>query len=120
MKRFVLLMVLTFMAATASPCYSFLDYLFGGAHTRDSIDNSAVGDLRAWWSGNPVYQFNPYYSGSPNPAQQGGNMPPGQPLDQQRYSPPFGGGQDYQPQQQANVTFIPPQQQQYGYGAYQP
>jgi hypothetical protein len=122
MKKLIVFMVLAFLAATVNPGHAFLDYLFGGSHTRDAIDNSAVGDLRAWWTGNPVYQFNPYYSGNPNPGQQGGgNMPPGQTFDMQGSAPSYGAGQDpYQPQPQASVTYFPPQGQQYGYGSYGP
>jgi len=106
------------MVAVASPGHAFLDYLFGGSQTRDAIDNSAVGDLRAWWSGNPVYQFNPYYRGSADPAQQAGAMQGDQGQGYGQMAAPQG---SYQPEPQASVTYFPPQsQQQYGYSGYTP
>ncbi len=73
MKKIILPVVLVCMIAVAVPAYAFLDYLFGGSQGRDAIDNSAVGDLRAWWTGNPAYQFNPYYSPQQqNPVQNQG------------------------------------------------
>lgn len=115
MKKLTIVMVLALVAATAGPSHAFLDYLFGGSHTRDAIDNSAAGDLRAWWTGNPAYQFNPYYSGSANPGQPDGRMPPGPSADYQGYGQSPG-----QMQPQASITYFPGQaQQQYGYGGYQ-
>jgi len=109
-----------FLAASVVPCHAFLDYLFGGSQTRNAIDNSALGDLRAWWTGNPAYQFNPFYSGSANPGQAASGMTGARNM-QGSFSPmgtqPQG---NYQPQPQPNVTYFPPQgQQQYGYGPAQ-
>ena len=44
---------------------------FLGGASRDAIDNSALGDLRAWWTGNPGYVFNPWWSGPSNAQAQG-------------------------------------------------
>jgi hypothetical protein len=89
---------------SASPSYAFLDYLFGGSSSRDAIDNSAVGDLRSWWTGNPAYVFNPYYS--PQNALQA----PKQGAQQQAAPDPT---VNYVPQQGAPVTqYYPPTQYQ--------
>ncbi len=95
MKRFTVAVVILCLAAFASPGYAFIDYLFGGSSNSGAIDNSAVGDLRAWWTGNPVYQFNPYYSGNSNPATQGNQRTGQQPAAAQAPQP--------------NVSFYPPQ-----------
>ena len=140
MKRFTVAVVILCLAAFASPGYAFFDYFFGGSSNAGAIDNSAVGDLRAWWSGNPVYQFNPYYSGSgstpgtqgnqamgqqPSAAQApqpnvsfyppGVQAPAGQPPQQAAYGPP---PQQYQAPQQAYQP--PPQAYQAPQQAYQP
>lgn len=125
MKRLIMIAVLAFLAASVAPGHAFIDYFFGGSQTRDSIDNSAVGDLRAWWTGNPAYQFNPYYSGNANPGQSASGM--SNPQDMQQSAPPMGmqqQGYQPQPQPQPSVTYFPQQgQQQYGYeppqGQYQ-
>ncbi|MDQ7781483.1 MAG: hypothetical protein RDU20_01295 [Desulfomonilaceae bacterium] len=113
MKRLIMTAVLALLVASAAPGHAFLDYFFGGSHTKGAIDNSAIGDLRAWWTGNPAYQFNPYYSGGSNPAQ---SMSGAQDT-QGSFSPMGMQQQGYQPQPQANVTYSQPQgvQQQYGY-----
>ncbi len=99
------------MCLVTVPGHCFLDYFFGGSATRDSIDNSAAGDLRAWWTGNPAYTFNPYYSGNSQLGQGGQGQPA---------SPDFSGSglQQSFPQQfqQPQTNYYPPQQQQYGYG----
>ncbi len=115
MTKRVLIIFSALLALSASPSHAFLDYFFSGSGSRDAIDNSAVGDLRAWWSGNPVYTFNPYYSG---PAASG------QQQQQQQ------GQQQQVMQQQPSVNFYPGgqpggynQQQQpgtYGYQGYAP
>jgi hypothetical protein len=126
MKKLMIIAVLTILTVTVAPGYAFIDYLFGGSQTRNAIDNSALGDLRAWWTGNPAYQFNPFYSGSANPAQQqAGGMNRQQSMPQS-YSPGAMQQGMTQPQPQPSVTYFPPQQyqqqqqQQYGYGAPQP
>ncbi len=109
MKKITALITLALCPVLITPGHCFIDYLFGGSAMSDSIGNNVVGDLRAWWTGNPVYNFNPYYSGNNQgmPAQnpnQGGNF---QQMPQQ-----FSG----QANQQPSVTYYPPQgQQQYGY-----
>jgi hypothetical protein len=108
MKKLILPVALLCMLTVAVPAHAFLDYLFGGSASRDAIDNSAVGDIRAWWSGNPAYQFNPYYSPQQqNPAQnqaaQGGQQM-GAPQAQApnvNYHPPQGAQQPYYGQPQA-------------------
>jgi len=116
MKKFLLATAIVLMMASAVPSYAFLDYLFSGSASRDAIDNSALGDLRAWWTGNPAYQFNPYYSGpTPGTGQAG---PGGQPAGGQgSYS--VGGPQApaQQLQQQPGASYYPPQAPQ-GYGQY--
>jgi hypothetical protein len=91
MKRIAVAAAVLWMAVCANPGYAFVDYLFGGSSNKGAIDNSALGDMRAWWTGNPVYQFNPYYSGSnSNQNAQG----------QQQAAPQI---------PQPNVSFYPPQ-----------
>ena len=65
MKKCVLIGIILFLITSTVPSYAFLDYFFSGSASRDAIDNSALGDLRAWWTGNPGYQFNPYWFGKP-------------------------------------------------------
>ncbi len=72
MKKLALFGMLLFLMTSTVPSYGFLDYFFSGSASRDAIDNSAVGDLRAWWTGNPGYQFNPYWSG-PQPESAAGS-----------------------------------------------
>ena len=72
MRKLTVLIAVLCVVAFAPPSHAFIDYLFGGSSNTDAIDNSALGDLRAWWTGNPAYQFNPYYSGGPLPGQQQG------------------------------------------------
>ena len=128
MKKIFVTMVVFLSRPSVSNSFAFLDYLFSGSASRDAIDNSAVGDLHAWWSGNPVYTFNPYYSGgqagSPQ-GQQGGQAPQmAQPQPQQpiiNYYPPGGQGSPSQyGQQQYAPQQAPQQQMQYGYGGGQP
>ncbi len=115
MKKLILLAVLAFVAASVAPGHAFIDYLFGGSQTRNAIDNSALGDIRAWWTGNPAYQFNPYYSGGNNPAQSASGVSAAQNM-QSPYAPQGMQQQgNYQPQPQPSITYSP-QQQQYGYG----
>ena len=70
MRKLTVLIAVLCVVAFAAPSHAFFDYLFGGSSNAEAIDNSALGDLRAWWSGNPAYQFNPYYSGGPLPGSQ--------------------------------------------------
>jgi len=118
MKRLAICAVVVTFIATSAPGYAFLDYLFGGSSTTDAIDNSVVGDLRAWWTGNPAYTFNPYYSpqsatlGQQDPAAGQGPQAPAQ------YSTGVPAMQPHSAQQlqQPQVNYYPPQQQQqYGY-----
>jgi|UniRef100_A0A7C4AQ10 hypothetical protein len=109
MKKIVALTVLGILCILPAQGYCFIDYLFGGSAMSDSIGNNVVGDLRAWWTGNPVYNFNPYYSGANQglPAQNPNQAPNFQAMPQQSYA---------QPNQQPDVTYYPPQaQQQYAY-----
>jgi hypothetical protein len=124
MKRVLVGLVFLVSLCATSNSFAFLDYLFSGSSSRDAIDNSAVGDLRAWWSGNPAYQFNPYYSGTQNPGQAPGQQPqqpaqPPQPIV--NYYPPSQSGSPYQYEQpqyqpQYQPQAMPQQQAQYGYG----
>lgn len=118
MKKFSLVVLLFLLVASAVPGYTFFDYLFGGSATRDSIDNSAVGDLRSWWTGNPVYQFNPYYSGQTDPVT--GQSTQGAAGQQYNTGAPNlgapGGAQSPAPMQQPSVSYSPPAQAQQIYG----
>jgi hypothetical protein len=117
MKRYLTLLVFLVMVLASVPSYAFVDWLFGGSSTRGAIGNSVVGDLRGWWTGNPVYYFNPYYSGSQPPAQGSQAAPP-----TVQYAPgqgssayaPQGGYNQYQ---QPAATYPAPQQG--GYVQYQ-
>jgi hypothetical protein len=101
MKKIILPVVIVCILAVAVPAHAFLDYLFGGSASRDAIDNSAVGDIRAWWTGNPAYQFNPYYSAQQqNPVQ--GQAAQGQQMGAPQMQPP-------------TVTHYPPQDAQQPY-----
>ena len=106
MKKLFIALVILVSVNFVSNSFAFLDYLFSGSSSRDAIDNTAVGDLRAWWSGNPVYTFNPYYSGGQT----------GMPQGQQSAQPP----QTVQPQQPI-VSYYPPSQggAAYPYGQQQ-
>ncbi len=115
MKKLIILLTLAFIPWLAVPGDCFIDYLFGGSATSDAIGNNVVGDLRSWWSGNPVYNFNPYYSGGNQPGQNNQGTAGGQ----NQGAPP----QAYNQQnQQPSVTYYPPQGQQYNYnqGQQQP
>ncbi|MGD9818763.1 MAG: hypothetical protein AB7V04_08675 [Desulfomonilaceae bacterium] len=101
MTNRIVLMVVALTLFFCGPSHAFLDYLFSGSGSRDAIDNSAVGDLRAWWSGNPVYNFNPYYSGSATMGQQ-------QQVQQQQQAMP-----------QASINYVPGGQQGGGYDSAQ-
>jgi hypothetical protein len=80
MKRLMTVVALTIMiAALAPPADAFFDYLFSGSASRGAIGNSALGDLRSWWTGNPVYVFNPLYSGPTQPYPPQGPQPAAQP-----------------------------------------
>ncbi len=129
MKKIGVLTILAFIVCV-SPSHAFLDYFFSGSDSRDAIDNSTVGDLRAWWTGNPAYQFNPYYSGSNTPAQQKPAAPQTQQDPVVQYVPSqqnYGAPQAYQQPGQPGVPqqgYVPqqPQPQQYApqqYGAQQ-
>jgi hypothetical protein len=106
MRKLIYVGTLLSLLVAAGPSYAFLDYLFGGSSSRDAIDNSAVGDMRAWWTGNPSYQFNPWGGGQPpqqqQQQQQTGAQPP-QPtvnFSGQQQVPPSSPGGVY-PQQMA-------------------
>lgn len=122
MKKLSLIVAIILLIAPAAPGHAFFDYLFGGGATKDSIDNSAVGDLRAWWTGNPVYQFNPYYGGSSplgtgqNNQAAGGGQYTGVP----NASPTYGAAGASLPMQQPTVSYYPPAQAQQQYGQAQP
>jgi hypothetical protein len=103
MKKLTVLVTVLMLTATTVPGHCFLDYFFSGSSSRDAIDNSVLGDLRAWWSGNPAYQYNPWHSpgpvtGTPG-APQGAEMSAG---------PPQMGGQ--QPMQPPVSQYYPPGQ----------
>jgi hypothetical protein len=120
MKKCAIVGMLLFLIASTVPSYGFLDYLFSGSASRDAIDNSAVGDLRAWWTGNPGYQFNPYWSGNQSTNQQQQPTNPLNPASTQGYSPmsaPSPGTPQAAP---PTVTYYPQQQQQGAYGQGQP
>jgi hypothetical protein len=136
MKRAAAVALVLCLVVASAPAYAFVDYLFGGSSNAGAIDNSAVGDFRAWWTGNPGYQFNPWWSGpSKNPASQqpgqagapDGSLG-GQPVDPGVNPPamnyhsgqagqmPYGGGAPagyQQPYAAAPPNYPPPQ-------AYQP
>lgn len=146
MKRTFLLFAIMVVLVASTPSYGFLDYLFSGSANRGAIGNSAVGELRSWWSGNPVYNNNPYHTGpvrampggqsaggNPYAGSQGAYGPAGayqqQPMVQ-NYPPQAPGtyGQGYPqqmqqsyPQQTQQQGYYPQQMQQQGYyGAPQP
>jgi len=106
MKKLMFVLIVLAPLAIAAPGYTFFDWLFSGGASRDAIDNSALGDLRAWWTGNPGYQFNPWWSGPSNPGAQG--MTPG--------APPYGPQAAYPQMSQPSVSYSPPQSAPPGYG----
>jgi hypothetical protein len=119
MKKYTVLGMLLFLMALTVPSYGFLDYFFSGSASRDAIDNSALGDMRAWWTGNPGYQFNPFWAGN-QPNQQQGQTNPLNPASTQGYSPmgpPSPGTQQAAP---PTVNYYPQQQPQGAYGQGQP
>jgi hypothetical protein len=75
MKRSAILILAIMLVAFATPGHSFVNYLFGGS-SDNAVGNTVVGDLRAWWTGNPVYQFNPFYSSKGVPQQVVEQPPP--------------------------------------------
>ena len=131
MKKILLLTVIALVMASAVPGYAFLDYLFSGGSSRDAIDNSALGDLRAWWTGNPAYQFNPWWTPTPgsgqaapdaqSPGAQGSYTVGGPQTAGQQYQQPAGYSSFF-PSQAAPQPYgqYPPQQAQPGYGGYAP
>lgn len=125
MKRTIAVLACILMIAAAVPSHAFLNYLFGGDSSREAVENSALGDLRAWWTGNPVYQFNPFYSG-PNPQAPQGQARSGgygqQPAPTMQYVPPMQApaGQYGQPMQQMQPQAYGPPPQQVQPQAYGP
>jgi hypothetical protein len=130
MKKILLLTVLALVMASAVPGYAFLDYLFSGSSSRDAIDNSALGDLRAWWTGNPAYQFNPWWTPSPgsgqaapggqSPGAQGSYTVGGPQAGVQQYQQPAGYSTFYPAGAPQGYGQYPTQQGQPGYGGYAP
>ncbi|AFM22830.1 hypothetical protein [Desulfomonile tiedjei] len=126
MKKLTYLGILVCCMMAVTPAHAFLDYFFSGSASRDAIDNSAVGDLRAWWTGNPAYQFNPYYSGNANPQQQQQQQQqqvPQYPQPSMQFYPPQQAPQAAgYPQQFQNPQGVPPQyvQQQMPQQQYMP
>jgi hypothetical protein len=106
MKKLMFVVIILTPLAIAAPGYTFFDWLFSGGASRDAIDNSALGDLRAWWTGNPGYVFNPWWSGPSNPGAQG--MSPG--------APSYGPQAAYPQMPQPSVSYYPPQGSPAGYG----
>jgi hypothetical protein len=114
-NRLFVITVTMLLMVWHAPAMAFLDYLFGGDSSRGAVENSAIGDLRAWYTGNPIYQFNPYYSNNSqtDPLAQ----PPGLMPQQQQPSPSQGATAGAQPQ--PSIQYVPPQgppQAAYGYG----
>ena len=109
MKKFGAISLLAILLVFPAQVFCFIDYLFGGSAMSDSIGNNVIGDLRAWWTGNPVYNFNPYYSGGNQglPVPNQNQAPAFQTMPQQSY---------VQPSQQPEVSYYPQQgPQSYGY-----
>lgn len=116
MANRILFIFSALLIVTVSPSHAFLDYFFSGSASRDAIDNSAVGDLRAWWSGNPVYTFNPYYSGPASTGQQ--QQQPQQ--EQQQAMQPQASVNFYPGGQPGAYQQAPQQPGAYGYQGYAP
>jgi hypothetical protein len=110
MKKLMFVLIVLAQFAITAPGYTFFDWLFSGGASRDAIDNSALGDLRAWWTGNPGYQFNPWWSGPSNPNAQG--MTPG--------AGSYGPQAPYPQAPQPNISYSPPQGSPAGYGQPMP
>ena len=110
MKRNLSLIVLLAMVLIAVPAHGFLDYLFSGAANKGAIGNSVLGDARSWWTGNPVYVFNPFHSGPSQPNQAFRSPPARQPA-------PVQGSYSMAPSPQAG--YPPPQQGYYQQPQYQ-
>jgi hypothetical protein len=115
MKKASIILALLLFVVMAGPAYCFVDYLFGGS-SRGAIDNSVVGDLRAWWSGNPAYQFNPYHTGRGMPQQSQQAPPSAIGSQQQMGGYPQGAPGNPQYYQQGNQN---PYVQNFGPGAGQ-
>ena len=103
MKKLIFMLIILLPLAVAAPGHCFFDWLFSGGASRDAIDNSALGDLRAWWTGNPGYVFNPWWSGPSNPQAQGS-------------SGAYGPQAPYPQMPQPNISYSPPQGPPAGYG----
>jgi hypothetical protein len=103
MKKLIFLLIILLPLAVAAPGHCFFDWFFSGGASRDAIDNSALGDLRAWWTGNPGYVFNPWWSGPSNPQAQGS-------------SGAYGPQAPYPQMPQPNISYSPPQGPPAGYG----
>ena len=116
MKKYALLGMLLFLVASTVPSYGFLDYLFSGSASRDAIDNSVLGDFRAWWTGNPGYTFNPFWSGNQTNQQQGRQANPTNPASTQGYSPMGAASPGMSPTPQPTVSYYPQQVPQGAYG----
>ena len=110
MKKLMFVLIVLTQLAIAAPGYTFFDWLLSGGASRDAIDNSALGDLRAWWTGNPGYQFNPWWSGPSNPGAQG--MTPG--------AGSYGPQAPYPQMPQPSISYSPPQGSPAGYGQPMP
>jgi hypothetical protein len=112
MKRNLVLVIIAIILFSSIPSHGFLNYLFSGSSSKDAIDNSAIGDMRAWWTGNPVYKFNPYLTGpaQPMPGAPGG---PGQGGIPSQPMPTGGTAAQYQ---QPTISFTPPQSTANPYG----
>ncbi len=103
MKKLMFILIVASQLAVTVPSHAFFDWLFSGGASRDAIDNSALGDLRAWWTGNPGYVFNPWWSGPSNPQGQG--------TAGQSYGPQA----PYPQMPQPTITYSSPQAPQAGY-----
>lgn len=117
MKRNLALILLLVIVLASVPAHGFVNWLFGGSSNRGAIGNSVAGDLRGWWTGNPVYYFNPFYSGGQPPVQGNQAAPTVQQYGtgQGSYSyGPQGGSMQYQ---QPGAAYPTPQQG--GYYQYQ-
>ena len=110
MKKLMLLLIVLLQLGVTIPSYAFIDYLFSGNASRDAIDNSALGDLRAWWTGNPGYQFNPFWSGQSSPVPSGGQAPGGS----------YGPQAPYPQYPQPSASYMPPQAAPGGYAQPMP